>query len=783
MSSAHPQLVYRRQSRISTRYAEIILLTSQDDGRVYRFDETEFRLASLFDGTRSLAEAVEVARAQGTDTDIAAAKRFLSELDRAGLLEAETAAWQTAANDSDLAEATPGEWNAERANREAEPLAKSRLARQHALREARTPDIAIHLPTRWLLWAGRLLNWPMHARWRMAALGVVLFCLGLGVYNNRVGVWVDLQRLVGPWAIIQIAALGFFSVNLLGQIARAAEYLRRVGNLPAFGITFMLRVIPRFYADVSPVIANHDQRFATTDRMAVLGSSLVAMLSLLVLATLGWFVSRQSASHLPLLYAGVAVLSGWVFLLRLNPMSRHEGYQLLATRLDTPDLRDVAVASILGRGRIWRRLKPTGVSTPVIRLYALAVVAWMGVVAWVLFHLVGVWLEREWAGLGVVLFLVLCGVAMWNPMKRTRARNKLAQEMEARNPELAARRRKKRGTTVIKWGIGIAVLLLLALIPYTYEPTGDFKILPNERSDVRALIAGEVREVLVQEGQRVEPGQLLARLSDDEERARVATSEARLARLQAELALAERGAEPEEIALAEQRVITAQRRYDSSKREAERLDSAYQRGAATGQVANQAQAQADLDRERLAEAKNSLDVVRAGSSDEEITALKASISAEKATLAYARQQLEYTDIKAPRAGRVVSEDLRFAQGAYLARGDLLLSVEETGKVLAEIKIPQNDIGDVEVGAPASAKAWAYPGVSFVGTVAGIAPNAEVSEYGRVVRVQMEIENADGRLRPEMTGHAKVEGDTQPAGLAFTRGLARFFMIEVWSWIP
>jgi len=74
-------------------------------------------------------------------------------------------------------------------------------------------------------------------------------------------------------------------------------------------------------------------------------------------------------------------------------------------------------------------------------------------------------------------------------------------------------------------------------------------------------------------------------------------------------------------------------------------------------------------------------------------------------------------------------------------------------------------------------------VSFVGTVAGIAPNAEVSEYGRVVRVQMEIENADGRLRPEMTGHAKVEGDTQPAGLAFTRGLARFFMIEVWSWIP
>lgn len=783
MTSACPQLVYRRQSRISTRYAEIILLTSQEDGRVYRFDESEFRLASLFDGTRTLDEAVEVARSQGAKTDVDTARRFLNELDRAGLLESDEAAWKTAANDADLGEADPAEWNAERANREAEPLARSRMARQHALREERTPDIAIHLPTRWLLWAGRLLNWSLHARWRMAALGVALLCLSVGVYNNRVEVWVDLQRLVGPWAIVQVAVAGFFSVNLFGQMARAAEYLRRVGTMPAFGITFMLRVIPRFYADVSPVVANHDQRFETRDRMAVLGCSLVAMLSLLVLATLSWFVSRQSASHLPLLYAGVGVLSAWVFLLRLNPMSRHEGYQLLATWLDTPDLRDVAIASLLGRGRIWRRLKPSGVSTTAIRLYALAVVVWIAVVAWVLFHLVGVWLEREWAGLGVVLFLVLCGVAMWNPMKRTRARNKLAQEMEARNPELAARRRKKRSATVIKWGVGIVVLLALALIPYTYEPTGDFKILPNKRSDVRALIAGDVREVMVQEGELVEKGQLLARLSDDEERAQVATSEARLARLRAELALAERGAEPEEIALAEQRVVTAKQRYESSQREANRLNSAYQRGAATGQAANQAEALAAVERERLAEAQNALEVVRAGTSEEEITALKASISAEEATLAYARQQLEYTEIHAPRDGRVVSEDLRFAEGAYLARGDLLLSIEETGQVLAEIMIPQNDIGEIEVGAKASAKAWAYPGVSFVGTVAGIAPNAEISEYGRVVRVQMEIENADGRLRPEMTGHAKVEGDTQPAGLAFTRGLARFFMIEVWSWIP
>ena len=164
----------------------------------------------------------------------------------------------------------------------------------------------------------------------------------------------------------------------------------------------------------------------------------------------------------------------------------------------------------------------------------------------------------------------------------------------------------------------------------------------------------------------------MARLSADEERARVATSEARLARLNAERALAERGAEPEEIALAEQRVATAERRFQSSQREADRLAAAYQRGAATGQAASQAEAQAALDRERLAEATNALAVVRAGITSEELAALEAAIAAEQAQLDYARQQLAYTELRAPRAGRVVSEDLRFARGTYLARGDRLL---------------------------------------------------------------------------------------------------------------
>ena len=47
----------------------------------------------------------------------------------------------------------------------------------------------------------------------------------------------------------------------------------------------------------------------------------------------------------------------------------------------------------------------------------------------------------------------------------------------------------------------------------------------------------------------------------------------------------------------------------------------------------------------------------------------------------------------------------------------------------------------------------------------------------------EIDNAEALLKTELTGYAKVRGETQPAALAFTRMLVRFFHVELWSWLP
>lgn len=54
------------------------------------------------------------------------------------------------------------------------------------------------------------------------------------------------------------------------------------------------------------------------------------------------------------------------------------------------------------------------------------------------------------------------------------------------------------------------------------------------------------------------------------------------------------------------------------------------------------------------------------------------------------------------------------------------------------------------------------------------------EKRKVVRVLCELSNADDSLKTDMTGYAKIQSKWRPVGIAFTRCLVRFLLIEVWS---
>jgi putative peptide zinc metalloprotease protein len=160
------------------------------------------------------------------------------------------------------------------------------------------------------------------------------------------------------------------------------------------------------------------------------------------------------------------------------------------------------------------------------------------------------------------------------------------------------------------------------------------------------------------------------------------------------------------------------------------------------------------------------------------------------------------------AGWVVTPRIEEMAGTYLKPGqrDLVVQIEDSRTIRAEVEVPEQDVGAVIVGAEVKVVPWAFHDVTFHGTVTAIAPvaasnNAEsstatvvgagqggtqVSLSGspeRAVRVITEIPNPDGVLKTDMTGYAKIATGKRPVWDVLFRPVIRWFKVEVWYWIP
>jgi multidrug resistance efflux pump len=417
--------------------------------------------------------------------------------------------------------------------------------------------------------------------------------------------------------------------------------------------------------------------------------------------------------------------------------------------------------------------------------YLLLCVVYVGFVITMILKGPAQWINWAWGPTGTLVFIGMLIVLVYDVYRRMNQNRGSIGNIRLEMP--------KTWFWIITF-----VLAVLALAPYTYESSGQFQIVTHQQVDIRSLISSDVREVYVKEGDEVAAGKLMIKLNDAAEVAAVAEDEGSIAALEHQLALEQAGHKPEEIDEARSRVFMAQKKYDFSLAESNRIDAAFRRNAASAQQRDQAVGQAAVDREALEVAKRALDVVASPTRVDEIEALKAQIARAEAQLVFDKQKLAYTEVRAPIAGRVVAQVLLNPIGHYFNSGDLIATIQDDQNLYAQIFMPETEMGDLRLGASVRVKAYAYPGTEFAGKVDEIAPAAQTSTQGttgnpssvgqaavgyNVVRVLCEINDPDHRLRPDMTGMAKVSGGTVPAGEAFLRPVIRALMVEVWSWLP
>ncbi|WP_157622838.1 HlyD family secretion protein [Solimonas soli] len=759
------------------------LLTAAGGAQRLRLSDDEYRLAQLFDGARSPAERLAAASALGFAVTPQELEGLADRLARAQLLrrgtheplpvpaqsteEARQLGWidgqvGRAGRAPPAAALPPSSMPGSRGS----PGLLGGLAGLLGKR-GRANRIDLPLSPDWLVAIGRPFIMPLASRMSLYALLASVVGLLFAFYHRRFDASRQILELSELWAFVGAVALGAYLVNLVSMSARAATIARYTPSRPQVGIRITTLYLPALFVDTGGAV----EHAGRDTRLRIVGSTLVATLGLFVLATLLWFMNRTTHPRFAAACLATMVIAVIATLARVNPLTRRDGYFLLLNAFGVSDLRETAGLALFGFGKRPWHMALREVPASVLKLYAWLVIGFWVLMLVLLFSFSGQWLVEHLRGVGFLLVAAVLGAYMVKQMGRTESS------------------RSNMGWAFSWWPfsekttwIG-ATLILIGLIPYSYEPSGDMVVLPSAQADVRALVAGDVREVLVKEGDVVTAGQVIVRLADDGYTAKVAASEAQIASLRSDLALAQKGGKPEEVEVARQAVATARTKAEFSRINAQRLAQAYQRKAVTSQEYDRARGQAEVDEQMLREAERRLALVSSPAAADRLESLRADLKRVEAELKYNQQQLSYAQVTAPIAGRIVSGTLQFARGNYLNVGERVAIIEDTGAKRAEIKMPEASIGAVKVGSRSWAKSWAFPWRSFPGHVTRIAPAADESPYGKIVRVEMTVDDPLDQLRSGMTGSAKVDGGWSVAGVVFTRAIVRFVFVEVWSWLP
>lgn len=234
-----------------------------------------------------------------------------------------------------------------------------------------------------------------------------------------------------------------------------------------------------------------------------------------------------------------------------------------------------------------------------------------------------------------------------------------------------------------------------------------------------------IAEVLVQEGDRVHRGQVLARLDTSRLAPLVQKSEAMVAMQRAALQRLLNGNRPQEIAQAQAAADAAQADASNAQAQYKRVQSLAQSSAGRAvsrQDVDAARAAYDSAAARLQSAQKALALERIGPRREDIDQARAQLQADQADLATAQAQLADAQLRAPLDTIVRSRLVEPGDMATPQQPAFTLAITDPKWVRAYVD--ETNLGRLREGLAASVSVDSFPNRRFDGWVGFISPEAE-----------------------------------------------------------
>ena len=289
-------------------------------------------------------------------------------------------------------------------------------------------------------------------------------------------------------------------------------------------------------------------------------------------------------------------------------------------------------------------------------------------------------------------------------------------------------------------------------------------IVAAHKIEVAAKVVGKVAWIGVEKGDRVQEGQVLVRLEDDEYRAALQQTRGQLENLKARLAELEHGSRPEEIATAQANLNQAKADLENARVTLDRTGPLTREGVLSKQALDDAEARYRSAVARVDSLQKTYDLVKVGPRQEQIDAARGAVVQAQGALALAETQLSNTVIRAPVTGTILERAVERGEfvttsfvGERGAKG-YVVSLADLNDLEVELDISQNDFGKLFMKQDAIITVDAYPDKKWQGWIKEMSP--EANRQKATVQVKVKVANPDEFLRPEMNATVAFLGKEQ-----------------------
>ncbi|WP_043649438.1 efflux RND transporter periplasmic adaptor subunit [Chitinilyticum litopenaei] len=266
------------------------------------------------------------------------------------------------------------------------------------------------------------------------------------------------------------------------------------------------------------------------------------------------------------------------------------------------------------------------------------------------------------------------------------------------------------------------------------------------RVDIGAQITATVARVAVGEGETVSAGAILLELDNREARANLQQATMAVAQASARL----RQLREVQAPVATQTLRQALTNLDNARSVQRRNQDLHRQGFISAAALENADKAVALAEAQYQSARQQLDGLQANGS--ELAQASAALAVAEAARMAAQARLDYTLLRAPLAGTILSR--RVEAGDVVQAGKTLLTLSPTGKTQLVVDIDEKNLRLLREGQPAQASADAYPQERFAAVLGRI--NPAVNRQTGAVEVRLDVPQPPATLRQDMTVSVDIE---------------------------